>query len=130
MPRPPARIDLDELEKLASIHCTDEEIAAFFGIRRETFSRRKKGAVLETVERGRAKGRASLRRLQWAAAQKGNTGMLIWLGKQLLGQRDETKVEHSGEMTVNDNSAKQRLLNKLAALAAARTAGAGDPRPN
>ena len=87
---------MDELEKLASIHCTDAEIAGFFGIARETFCRRKKGAVLETLERGRAKGRASLRRAQWAAAMKGDRTMLVWLGKQLLGQKDKAEHEVTG----------------------------------
>jgi hypothetical protein len=29
-----------------------------------------------------------LRRLQWKGAEAGNPTMLIWLGKQMLGQRD------------------------------------------
>jgi len=32
--------------------------------------------------------------MQWEAAKKGNVTMMIWLGKQLLGQRDQ--MEHSG----------------------------------
>jgi len=35
MARPKTKIDLGELEKLCSMQCTDEEIAAFFGVSNE-----------------------------------------------------------------------------------------------
>lgn len=38
--------------------------------------------------RGRHKGRLSVRREQFKLLQAGNATMGIWLGKQLLGQRD------------------------------------------
>ena len=31
--------------------------------------------------------------MQWKAAQDGNTAMLIWLGKQELGQREPDKLQ-------------------------------------
>ncbi len=34
----------------------------------------------------------SLRRLQWKAAKENNVTMLIWLGKQYLGQTDKQEV--------------------------------------
>lgn len=37
----------------------------------------------------------TLRRLQWKAAEGGNATMLIWLGKQLLGQKDSSHVDLS-----------------------------------
>ena len=40
------------------------------------------------IERGRHKGRLSVRREQFKLLQAGNATMGIWLGKQLLGQRD------------------------------------------
>ena len=43
-------------------------------------------------------GRASLRRMQYVAAKKGNATMQIWLGKQYLGQKDKQEIEHSGEI--------------------------------
>ena len=42
MPRPEANIDLEELEKLCVMQCTDEEIAAFFGVSTRTIERRRK----------------------------------------------------------------------------------------
>jgi hypothetical protein len=48
---------------------------------------------LEALERGRAKGNISLRRMQWKAAEEGNITAMIWLGKQLLGQRSFEREE-------------------------------------
>jgi len=94
MPQPKAVIPLQTLENLAMIHCTIEEAAAVLGYCRRTLDRAlTKKEYREVWERGQHKGKASLRRLQWKAAQGGNTSMLIWLGKQMLGQRDTPKEE-------------------------------------
>jgi hypothetical protein len=37
-------------------------------------------------------GKMSLRRHQWRALEEGNTTMLVWLGKQYLGQREKNEV--------------------------------------
>jgi hypothetical protein len=41
------------------------------------------------MERGKARGRLSLRRAQLKMVEDGNATMGIWLGKNVLGQRDE-----------------------------------------
>lgn len=122
-----APIDLDQVEKLAGLYCTDEDMAAFFGITREAFVRRKskEPAILEAIERGKGKGRVSLRRAQFSKALAGHPTMLVWMGKQILGQKDTVDHQHSGEMTVTDG-AQEKLLNKLATLAAARQAQQDD----
>ena len=48
------------------------------------------------MNRGRAKGRISVRRAQMKLVESGNATMSVWLGKQLLGQRDVTPLEVSG----------------------------------
>jgi hypothetical protein len=84
-----AQIDPNELERLAALHCTDEEIAAWFGISTRTVERHRKNPTFaETIARGRAKGKISLRRTQMRLAEQGNPALAIWLGKQLLGQVD------------------------------------------
>jgi hypothetical protein len=89
MPRPKAVIDIAQFEKLAQIHATIDEAAWYFGVKRLTLIRRmKEPEYRDAWDRGQANGRISLRRLQFQAATKGNTAMLIWLGKQILGQRD------------------------------------------
>ena len=88
--RPRIQFDLVELGKLGAMGCTDNEIAAFFDCTRETVAQRKKNDpdFSYALEKGRENGKSSLRRMQWKAAQGGNITMQIWLGKQLLGQRD------------------------------------------
>ena len=41
MARPPTPIDYALVERLAHIHCTDEEIATLIGMSKENFCRRK-----------------------------------------------------------------------------------------
>jgi len=95
--RKAVNIDLDELEKLCSLGCTDEELAAWFGVSTRTIeNRRKHPEFAEVMQRGRAKGRISVRRAQMKLLEAGNAAMGVWLGKQLLGQRDVTPIELSG----------------------------------
>jgi hypothetical protein len=95
--RKPVQIDLVELEKLCSLHCTDEDIAAFFGVSVRTIeTRRKKLEFKEAMNRGRAKGSISLRRSQMKLVEQGSAPMAIWLGKQWLHQRDVTPIELTG----------------------------------
>jgi hypothetical protein len=96
--RPKIEMDLAMLEKLAMIQCTDVEIAATMGFSVDTLQNRKNDtpAVVEALDRGRAKGRSSLRRLQWQRATGGSDTMCIWLGKQILGQRDRNEITGDG----------------------------------
>ena len=87
--RPEKSIDLTELEKLCALQCTQVDIAGWFDVSLSTIERRQREPEFAAVmERGYARGRVSLRRKQMQLAEQGNPAMLIWLGKQLLGQRD------------------------------------------
>jgi hypothetical protein len=89
MARPKAKIDLAEVEKLSMMQSTDEEIAAWFGVTARTIARRRKMRPFrEAMERGRAKGRISVRRMQMKLLESGNATMGVWLGKQMLGQTE------------------------------------------
>lgn len=80
------------IEKLSAVMCTDEEIAAVMDTTVETLQNAQNGiSFLENKQKGRASGKASLRRAQFELAKK-NASMNIWLGKQYLGQRDV--IEH------------------------------------
>ena len=83
--RPLKKISDREVLNLASVGCTNEEIAAMLDCGITTLKRRF-GPV---IKRGRNMARGSLRRAQFKAALAGNATMLIWLGKQLLGQKNE-----------------------------------------
>jgi hypothetical protein len=92
-----AKIDMAELERLSAMQCTDEEIAAWFGVTTRTIERRRKvKRFVEVMSRGKAKGRISVRRQQMKLLEAGNATMGIWLGKQILGQTDEVRHEVSG----------------------------------
>jgi len=95
-----AEIDLAELERLSAMQCTDEEIAAWFKVTTRTIERRRKNrAFAEVMDRGKAKGRISVRRMQMKLLEQGNATMGVWLGKNILGQVDEVRHEVSGSMT-------------------------------
>jgi hypothetical protein len=97
MPRPEVSIDLAELEKLCGMQCTDEEIAAFFGVSTRTIERRRKVKQFgEVMDRAKAKGRVSVRRSLFRLAAAGNIAAAIFLAKNLLGYRDVVNTEHSG----------------------------------
>src|ERR1700716_4100420 len=92
-------IDLTELERLCAIQATDQEIAAWFGVTTRTIERRRTEAKFAAImERGKAKGRISVRRMQMKLLEQGNATMGIWLGKQLLGQTDQVTHEVYGEL--------------------------------
>src|SRR2546430_17430494 len=97
MARPEATIDLIELEKLCSMQCTDEEIAAFFGVSSRTIERRRKvERFREIMDNAKAKGRISVRRNLFRLSANGNIAASIFLAKNLLGYRDVVNNKHSG----------------------------------
>ncbi len=81
-------IETDKIEQLASFGCTNREIASFFDCSQTTLTRN----YGDFLTKGREKGKIRLRQLQWKAADKGNVTMLIWLGKQILGQSESPMV--------------------------------------
>jgi len=92
-----AEIDLGELERLCAMQCTDEEIAAWFGVATRTIERRRKvKKFAEVMARGKAKGRISVRRMQMKLLEQGNATMGVWLGKNILGQVDEVRHDLNG----------------------------------
>src|SRR6266478_1480282 len=97
MARPRVKIDIAEMEKLYGMQCTDEEVAAFFGVSTRTIERRRKVTRFrEAMDRAKAKGRVSVRRNLFRLASGGNIAAAIFLAKNLLGYRDAVANEHSG----------------------------------
>lgn len=93
---PPHKLEIspEQVRKLAAIGCTDVEIGEIVGCSHDTLTRR----FRQELDDGRANGKASLRRKQMELALSGNVTMLIWLGKQMLGQVDKQVVENSHEV--------------------------------
>ncbi len=91
MARPKKQIDPEQVRQLAAFNCSHAEIASVLGCSPDTLERR----FAVVIKEGREQGKSSLKRAQFKAALGGNTTMLIWLGKVVLGQieRSELAVE-------------------------------------
>src|SRR5215470_102124 len=97
MARPQAKIDLAELEKLAGMQCTNEEIAAFFGVSKRTIVRRCNSEQFRDIlEQGRAQGRVSVRRALRKLATAGNVAAAMLLAKNALVYREGVNTDHTG----------------------------------
>lgn len=93
MARPKKNINEAQVLKLAAMGCSGEEIAAVVGCSRDLIYKNFSTALKE----GQEKRNCSLRRAQYdVGVNKKNPTMLIWLGKQFLGQADKQELEHSG----------------------------------
>jgi hypothetical protein len=77
-------IDPNEVYKLASIGMKNSEIAEWFGIDDSTLNYNFKQQLLK----GKLNLNQSLRKAQISLALSGNATMLIWLGKNILGQSE------------------------------------------
>jgi hypothetical protein len=109
--RPKKIIDKDQFEDLCKIQCTLNEIASFFDCSEDHIEnwvkREYKENFSDVFGKKRGTGKVSLRRTQWQEAHKGNTALLIFLGKQFLGQAD--KVETNLRST--DGSMSPQKIN-------------------
>ena len=82
-------IDPKQIQKLASLGCTNKEKSEFFGCSADLLEK----SYSEFLTKGRAEQKIRLRQLQWKSAEKGNVSMQIFLGKNMLGQQD--KIEQT-----------------------------------
>jgi hypothetical protein len=103
--RPKKEINYKLVESLASIFCTQEEIASVIDISTRTLQRDEE--FCRIYKKGQEMAKSSLRRIQWKHAEKSAT-MAIWLGKQYLEQRDNIEVANTDEL----NKVKE-LLTKI-----------------
>ena len=117
--RPPKTIDFKLFQSLCEIQCTEIEICSVLDVTDKTLTRilmEEYGeSFSETYKKFSAPGKISLRRWQYKLAEKGNATMLIWLGKQVLDQKDtqylptrkEDWIGEQLQIIVNDEEAKQ-----------------------
>jgi len=94
--RPRKEISRKQVENMCAIQCTALEIAGVLNISPDLLDRRCKewgfDHFADFFKRYSQSGKASLRRWQFKAAEEGNTGMMVWLGKQYLGQSEKTEI--------------------------------------
>ena len=91
--RPKKELDEDVIAKLSQIGCTQEEIGAVVGISARTLQRR----YADLVAENKNKGKASLRKVLWKKALKGDPKLLIWLSKNELNMVDKIHTTASVE---------------------------------
>lgn len=105
--RPKKVIDYNAVEKLASLQCTQEEIATFLELSVRTLQRDKEFCRL--YKKGQESGKMSLRRIQYKLAEK-NPTMAIWLGKQYLNQKEniDVKSEQVSRVTIVNSLPKEQ----------------------
>lgn len=115
--RPKKVLDLAAIRKLAMIQCTHSEIASVLGVSLPTLTAFP--GFLDIYKIGQENGRKSLRRVQFASALKGNTGMLVWLGKQYLGQKDRIETDLNARFDVNDPGREKLSDERIEQLIAA-----------
>lgn len=96
--RPKKEIDYATVEKLASIMCTQEEIASFLDISVRTLLRDER--FCQIYKKGMDQGKMSLRRKQFGMSDT-NPTMAIWLGKQYLGQSDKRETTNTSTISLN-----------------------------
>ncbi len=111
MARPKLDIDGEEVRKLAALHCTTAEIAAFYDCSRDTIE----GRFSAELNKGRQQGKMQLRDWQLQCARKGNVAMLIFLGKQYLKQSDSPIEPDAAKSPENSKADTINLLVNMLA---------------
>jgi predicted metal-binding transcription factor (methanogenesis marker protein 9) len=93
MSRPEKPIDWKRVDELLMCGCLGTEIAACFDMHPTTFYERVadkyKMSFTNYMSQKRSHGDTLLREAQHKKALKGDNSMLIWLGKNRLGQKDQ-----------------------------------------
>lgn len=97
--------DWKEIAQLIQAGCPGKEVAHYYGIHHETLYDRCLEDLgipfIEFKRNNRSRGDALLRLAQMKNALRGEKTLLIWLGKQRLGQRDnpDFKEEFNGQLS-------------------------------
>lgn len=94
--KPMAKIDWEQVDSMCAIHCTGEEQAGVLGVDYDTLNsacKRDNGlGFSDYFAQKSSSGKMSLRRRQYTLAMEGNATMMVWLGKNWLGQTDKSEI--------------------------------------
>jgi rhamnose utilization protein RhaD (predicted bifunctional aldolase and dehydrogenase) len=114
--RPRKEIDWEQFQLLCELHCTQAEMAGIFRLHDDQFKIRVeehyKEDYSEVYKRYSSNGKCSLRRKQVALSET-NAAMAIWLGKQLLGQKENHQDNIVSEDTIKQFAAIMSQINDL-----------------
>ena len=131
----PVTIDWEMVRKMATMHCSVRGVSAVLGVNEETMRKhcqREYGMppgewFAIQSERGMCKVRYQLAKAQISLAIKDkNPTMLIWLGKQYLGQSDKGALEINSTVTLQNEVSKMTDAEIIAAIHSI-AAGKGEP---
>jgi len=74
----------EQVMELSKLHCTNKEMADFFDVPQSTFT----DNFRDIITKGRLETKQRLRAAQLKLALNGDRTLLIWLGKNILGQSE------------------------------------------
>jgi len=93
MPRPKLTVQEVQVKQWALAQCSLEEIAACTGISKRVLALKYKARIAKW----NSQGQKEIKLQQFAMAISGNVQMLIWLGKQHLGQAEKLESKMNGK---------------------------------
>ena len=99
-PRKVLKVDPQQVEDMAAIGLTRDEIAQLAGVSNVTLWKRlgEDDKLLNAMKRGRHRFTASIRRTIYdEAVNKRNTTAMIWISKNELGWKDQGHMQIGGE---------------------------------
>lgn len=105
--KPKLDIDAEQVQKLAKYGVSNVAIADFFGCSESTI----RGRFCESLAKGRAERKITLHQRQYEAADNGNIAMLIWLGKQDLGQSEKIETKNETTTLVSPDHQARMIAN-------------------
>lgn len=120
--RPLAVIDWDLVKRFLRSGCSGTEIAAYIGISKNVIYERCQQdheiQFSEYAQMHKRSGNAMIRNKQFELAMEGDRVMLIWLGRQRLGQRDNPGIEEEMPQVLKDfiETMKASFSGKLPSL--------------
>lgn len=116
-----------QIRRLCAMMATAEEIAGFLGVSVDTLERRIREdydcTFAEYFKEHSSRGKISLRRHQFQLAEAGNATMLIWLGKQYLGQTDKQEVDNRSS---DGSMSPSKIARELSDEELEQIAGSGE----
>ena len=116
MARPKAQIDWIEVGEMLTCGCDATSIAANIGVSTDTLYKRSKTDnkvdFSAYSQQKRARGSYLLRQKQFELAMNGNVALLIFLGKNRLGQTDKQEIK-TRDLPATESEKDNQFLHSL-----------------
>jgi hypothetical protein len=104
MARPEIKFDITQVELMGRFRATYETMADWFGCSYKTIERKmsdSSGEFCRAYKKGYANVKMKISEAQVKYALRGNATLLVWLGKQHLGQTDKPQDRDRTLPTIN-----------------------------